>query len=69
MKEMSDDKKVDKQSTLNLQDLERDLNIKETLRKQIENALQQITGQITCLRALIKKLKGEPEIEEKKIII
>ena len=56
-----EDKKV-----VSVEDLQKELATKEAIKGQVENALQQITGQITCLKALIKKANGEPEKEDKK---
>jgi hypothetical protein len=55
-----------KELSVSLVDLEKDLATKESIRGQIENALQQVTGQITCLKGLIKKAKGIVEKEDKK---
>ena len=53
------------EKTLSVSELEKELTIKETIKSQVENALQQIMGQIVCLKALIKKAKGEKEPENK----
>ena len=59
---MSEDKKT--VQTIDVKDLEKDLSTKLAIKEQIENALQQTVGQITCLRALIKKAKGIVEKKE-----
>ena len=53
------------EKTLGVSELEKELITKENIKSQVENALQQIMGQITCLKALIKKAKGEKESENK----
>lgn len=51
---------------VSVEELEKELETKEAIKGQIENALQQVMGQITCLRQLIKKANGEKEPEGKK---
>ena len=57
------------ENSVSIKELEKELATKEAIRIQVENAMQQILGQITCLKALIKKANGEtlkPEEEAKK---
>lgn len=51
---------------ISVEELQKELATKEAIKGQVENALQQVMGQITCLRALIKKAKGETDTEAKK---
>lgn len=53
-----------KEFTVSLEELEKELTIKEAIQNQIENALQQVIGQITCLRNLVKKAKREDKPAE-----
>lgn len=54
---------MDKQeNVVSLKDLEKELATKKMLQAQLENAIQQIIGQITCLESLIKKAKGEDKL-------
>lgn len=54
---MSEDKKKETSRTINLLELETDLQLKEQMLKQVEAAHQQLIGQINCLKELIKKVK------------
>lgn len=49
---------------VSVEELEKELATKEAIKNQVENALQQILGQITCLKSLIKKAKGEDKPAE-----
>ena len=57
-----------KKNSVTLEELEKELDTAEAIRLQVENAMQQILGKISCLRSLIKRAKGElppPKINEK----
>jgi len=57
---------MENKNVISVEELEKDLATKEAIKNQIDAAFQQVLGQITCLKALIKKAKGEQENKEQK---
>lgn len=53
-----------KELSISVVEIEKELATKKMLQVQLENAIQQIIGQIACLESLIKKVNGEDKIIE-----
>ena len=62
---MTEEKKTEIK-VITLEELEKDLESKKTVKVEMERIFQQVLGQISCLKTLIEKVKGEDKKEENK---